>query len=84
MARIVIHTEKTPKEVSIGGEINRMCMCGLSKNRPFCDESHVQTQDEKKGVYYIYGESGRQEVGCEEKDDYGEKSGCGDGCCCGS
>jgi len=42
-----------------GGDIKVFCMCGLSKNGPFCDGSHVTTDklpevvkfDEDKTVY---------------------------------
>jgi len=54
MARIVTHVEKGPAKVEIGGETKFMCMCGLSKNRPFCDSSHMQTLDEEDGKMYKY------------------------------
>jgi len=62
MARIVKHEEKHPKEVKIGEESKYMCMCGLSNNKPFCDGSHKQTQDEEEGKLYKYDGGQRSEV----------------------
>ena len=30
------------------------CACGLSRHKPFCDGSHMKTQDEKEGVVCVY------------------------------
>ncbi len=32
----------------------KLCGCGLSKKKPFCDESHRLIQGEKPGVLYAY------------------------------
>lgn len=60
MARIVEKEAKGPVEVS--GESRWICMCGLSKNQPFCDGSHKQTLDEKEGKIYKYENGKRVEV----------------------
>ncbi len=80
MARIVVKNDKSPKKVTDAF----ICMCGLSKNQPFCDASHKQTEDEKEETY-LYTENGRTVVSeivvgrkacgchCEENDSCCEK-----------
>ncbi|MES0371387.1 MAG: CDGSH iron-sulfur domain-containing protein [Mariprofundaceae bacterium] len=52
--------QSKPFEVKVkAGESKAFCMCGLSKNGPFCDGSHVTTDktpevvkfDEDKTIY---------------------------------
>ena len=40
-----------------------ICMCGLSKNQPYCDGSHKKTTGEEEGKTYEYDPEGhRSEV----------------------
>lgn len=53
--------DKQPKQVKLeAGKDYAWCACGLSKNQPFCDGSHVATdlqplmfKVEKSGDYYL-------------------------------
>jgi CDGSH-type Zn-finger protein len=43
-----------PIEVQLeAGKTYKWCQCGLSKNQPFCDNSHVGTNIEPK-VFSVY------------------------------
>jgi len=58
MTRIVLKTEQSPFRITIEGEAKAICMCGLSKNQPFCDGSHHKTKDEEAGKTYKYNPDG--------------------------
>jgi CDGSH-type Zn-finger protein len=63
MARRVIKKDKGPYEIKPQQYSVWICMCGLSKNQPFCDGSHKKTADEEEGKIYEYDENGnRKEV----------------------
>ena len=60
MARLVEHEAQGPVEVKIGEQSVWICMCGLSKNEPYCDGSHKKTADEKAGKLYVYDKEGKR------------------------
>lgn len=81
MSRIVVKTAKGNFELKPSDKPVHICMCGLSKNQPFCDGSHKATLDEKDDVLYQYDEKGKRIEGCEGED--GKEGGCCGGGCCG-
>ena len=80
MSRLVIKTAHGPHVISSSQKEIHICMCGLSKNQPFCDGSHKKTLDEAKDTLYKYEDDGsRVEVEMEHE----EEGCCGGGCCGG-
>jgi CDGSH-type Zn-finger protein len=46
MVRLVKKESKAPFEIKVGTDSIWICMCGLSNNQPYCDDSHKKTIDE--------------------------------------
>ncbi len=76
MSRIVVKTAKGNFELKPSDKPVHICMCGLSKNQPFCDGSHKATLDEKDDVIYEYDKKGK-------RIEMSETGGCCGGGCCG-
>mgnify|MGYP003394711560 CR=1 FL=1 len=56
-------TAKGPFEIKPQKESVWACMCGLSKNQPFCDGTHKKALDEPDDKIYEYDEQDyRREV----------------------
>ncbi len=77
MPRLVQKTAHGPQQV--GDKF--ICMCGLSQNQPFCDQSHKKTLDEDEEKLYVYQNGTREEV---ITSDDSEGGCCGGGGCCGN
>jgi CDGSH-type Zn-finger protein len=56
MPRIVKRYRQEPFEITIGGETQYICACGLSGNLPYCDGTHEHTADEDPEKLYWYDE----------------------------
>lgn len=78
MPRLVKKTAHSPHQV--GDKF--ICMCGLSKNQPFCDSSHKKTLNEDEKKLYWYGEDGKQEEIETEESNHEECCGKCEGDCC--
>ena len=62
--RRVVKSDKQPFEIKPQAKSVFICMCGLSKNQPYCDGSHKKVTDEQDGKTYEYDPEGhRREVG---------------------
>lgn len=60
MPRLVYLERREPYKVEPeDGRPIYVCGCGLSRNKPFCDGSHVRTKDEDAATTYMYDDRGR-------------------------
>jgi CDGSH-type Zn-finger protein len=61
--RKVLKSDMRPLEIKPQEKSIFICMCGLSKNQPYCDGSHKKVADEEGGRTYEYdGEGHRREI----------------------
>jgi CDGSH-type Zn-finger protein len=80
VSREVTHTADGPYRLTADdidetyGDV-AVCLCGLSDDRPFCDGSHRQVEDEAEGVRYRYVDGERRVVELTYVDDPDEGDG---------
>lgn len=60
MARLTRREETSPRPIKVGGETKWICMCGLTKNEPYCDNSHELCKGEDDNTLYEYTETGER------------------------
>lgn len=61
--RKVVKSEQQPLEIKPHERSVFICMCGLSKNQPYCDGSHKKIAAEEADKTYEYDDGGhRREV----------------------
>ncbi len=60
MPRLVKRFRREPFTITVGGETQYVCGCGLSANLPFCDGTHASTVDEDPAKLYWYDEEGER------------------------
>jgi len=65
MARLVKRLRNGPYEMTVGGETQYICGCGLSGTLPFCDGTHKITQGEEPKKLYWYDEEGQRHVAAD-------------------
>ena len=66
MPRLVKHAATGPAKIEAVEKLPIfICMCGLSRNKPYCDGSHKKTRDEDPNELYAYDDHGRIKVAKE-------------------
>jgi CDGSH iron-sulfur domain-containing protein 1 len=66
MTRILRRSETGPTAIrkdDIEGKAVTICMCGLSAELPYCDDSHKVTRDEEPGTLYLYARDAEGRLG---------------------
>ena len=58
--RKVLKSDLRPLEIKPQEKSVWICMCGLSKNQPFCDGSHKTIVEEETGKVYEYDAEGHR------------------------
>ena len=58
--RRITKSEQGPLEIKPEEKSIWICMCGLSRNQPYCDGSHKKTKDEANGAMYEYDAEGHR------------------------
>lgn len=61
--RKVLKSELRPLEIKPQEKSVWICMCGLSKNQPYCDGSHKTIGEEEDGKVYEYDAQGHRVEG---------------------
>jgi len=54
MARMVRFEATGPYRIDPQDKPVFICMCGLTRNAPFCDGTHKACKSEKEGAVYVY------------------------------
>ena len=62
MARLVKRFRKLPYDVTVGGETQLICGCGLSATLPFCDGTHKISESEVPDKLDWYDDAGERHV----------------------
>jgi CDGSH iron-sulfur domain-containing protein 3 len=62
MARLVKKQYKGSLGIDVGTKSIWICMCGLSDNQPFCDDSHIKMAYEEDNKIYAYEKRGKNRV----------------------
>jgi CDGSH-type Zn-finger protein len=65
MARLVKRFRNTPYAVTVGGESQYICGCGLSSTLPLCDGTHKTTQGEDPQKLYWYDVEGQRHTAAD-------------------
>ena len=58
--RKVLKSDLRPLEIKPQEKSVWICMCGLSKNQPYCDGSHKTIGEEEDGKVYEYDAQGHR------------------------
>ncbi|MGB5080077.1 MAG: hypothetical protein WBO23_04955 [Burkholderiales bacterium] len=65
MARLVKRFRSKPYAVTVGGETQYICGCGLSATLPLCDGTHKIAQGEEPKKLYWYDEAAKRRTAAD-------------------